>query len=547
MSNITEDLKYRYSWDYAEHQLEEVYEKSFATYQSRELFDYKPKYKVEELKVLHGLSGAANQPHTIAKALRSIGFTVADSACFSSGNVMHYGRDFELSEGSSIRKNFYYFNRLLPKYDLFHFHFRSLYRMSGMDFPTGLDLLELKSSGKLVIMSFRGGEVRLHSKFKELNEFNYVDEDPNKIVSTNPEQYQKRFIDFCTAVCDQVIVSDPEMLSYVPKAKVVPRSIDLDLFPAQTDNFTSEKKWSEEGPLIVHVPSREGVKGSDYVKKALDELREEGHKFRFKFITGVTHDEVMKLYSDADIVVDQLRIGWYGVASVEAMALGRCTIAYIREDIEHHLATYNKPIVNANPETVKDTLKALIYDRDRVIKQGAIGRKFVENYHCAKKVAKMYRNIYDTAYKNRKPVEAIALNNYLLDMLEGELKKATFLKKEKSRSKVLDTRITALRKEVTGLKQSSKSFAKEKKALKDSNIALSKKVRDLSKKVGVLNNSNLTNSLSNSTIDSESSSLSIVDKVYYFLNDGTDKKQIFDKPIHKAPFRVMKKLGLKKK
>lgn len=505
--NITEDLKYRYSWDFAEHQLKEVYEKSLILYKNRKLFEFKPKYKIEDLRVLHGLSGAANQPYTITRGLRKIGFGVADNACFSSGNKMHYGRDFELSECSQIRKNFYYLNRLLPKYDLFHFHFRSLYRMSNMEFPTGLDLLELKSAGKLVVMSFRGGEIRLHSKFKEINKFNYVDENPNRIIESNPEEYQKKFIDYCRAVCDQIIVSDPEMLTYVPDAKVVPRSINLELFQHKADNFSSIETWDEEGPLIVHVPSREGVKGSHYIQQALDELKEEGHKFRFKFVTGVSHDEVIEMYSNADIVIDQLRIGWYGVASVEAMALGKCTVAYIREDIEHHLTPFNKPIVNANPENIKDVIKELIYDRNKVIKKGRTGRKFVEDYHCMNKVAIKYKNIYRDAYNNPKIIDTLTLNNTLLKMMEKELIKTGQLK----------------------------SLQKEKELLL-------KKVNHLTKKGTQKINSDRSLQGKNS----RSVPLDIIDKMSYFLNDGTNNKQIFDKPISKAPFRVLRKLGIKK-
>ncbi|PYE41061.1 glycosyltransferase [Psychrobacter fozii] len=538
-SNITEDLKYRYSWDFAEHQLKEVYETSLTAYKNRELFELKPKYKIEDLRVLHGLSGAANQPYTITRGLRNIGFKVADNTCFSSGNKMHYGRDFELSEGSQIRKNFYYLNRLLPKYDLFHFHFRSLYRMPNMEFPTGLDLLELKSAGKLVVMSFRGGEIRLHSKFKEINKFNYVDENPNRIIESNPEEYQKKFIEYCRAVCDQIIVSDPEMLTYVPDAKIVPRSINLELFQHKADNFSSIEAWEEEGPLIVHVPSREGVKGSHYIQKALEELRQEGHNFRFEFITDVAHDEVIEMYSKADIVIDQLRIGWYGVASVEAMALGKCTVAYIRDDIEHHLTPFKKPIVNANPENIKDVMKELIYDRSKVIEKGRIGRKFVEDYHCMDKVAVKYKNIYKEAYQNRKSVDPILLNKHILNMLEGELKKTGLLKKEKSRSKVLDTRIAELRKQNAAFQKSSKQIDKEKNTLRNSNIALAKKIR--------LYKGDSEISIKDVDLQSsEGMSHSLIDKVHYFLNDGTSKKQIFDAPIRNAPFRIMKKLGIKK-
>ena len=266
----------------------------------------------------------------------------------------------------------------------------------------------------------------------------------------------------------------------------------------------------------------------------MEELKQEGHKFRFEFITGVAHDEVIELYSKADIVIDQLRIGWYGVASVEAMALGKCTVAYIREDIEHHLTPFNKPIVNANPETIKEVIKELIYDRNKVVEKGRTGRKFVEDYHCMNKVATKYKNIYDEAYNSPKLVDAVASNNILLSMLEQELLKSAQLHSSRKTTGILETKITALKKRSNKLQISVNNLEVEKKKLKDSNIALSKKIRSLK-----------TNTTVPFTKIIEKPSSSI-DKVLYFLNDGTDNKQIFDKPIRKAPFRVLKKLGLRK-
>ena len=495
-ANITDEIKYIYSWDYSEPYVDSVYKDLLEIYEDRSLYDFNPKYKIENLRVFHGLSGGANQPFTITRGLRKIGFKVADNAHLSPGNKMGYGRDFELIDSKNIRNVFFYLTRLSKKYDLFHYHFRSLYRVSNVGFPTGLDILLLKATGKIVIMSFRGSEVRLHSKFKEVNKYNYVDENPNNLTTKFPESEQTRFIDFCTATCDEIIVSDPEMLTYVPNAKIVPRAIDLSLYSKESlFNFTSEKEWHEEGPLIVHIPSREAVKGSKYIEKAVQDLKNEGIKFRFKFIKDVSHEEVITLYSEADIVIDQLRIGWYGVASVEAMSLGRCTIAYIREDIQNYLSEFNYPIVSANPDSIKDVLLDLINDRDRVVAQGAIARDFVENYHCQEKVVAKYKSIYESVYKSPKEADLPVLNSYLLSMMESVMVNNSQLKKMSSR-----------------------------------NISYSNLIKEYKKQITQLENEK-RNVLSN---------------FKYFFNDGSSNKQIFDKPLRKSPFRIMKKLGIKK-
>ena len=46
----------------------------------------------------------------------------------------------------------------------------------------------------------------------------------------------------------------------------------------------------------------------------------------------MTHGEALGRLAAADLVVDQLVLGWYGAVAVEAMALGRPVLAYIRED-----------------------------------------------------------------------------------------------------------------------------------------------------------------------------------------------------------------------
>ena len=77
---------------------------------------------------------------------------------------------------------------------------------------------------------------------------------------------------------------------------------------------------------MLHAPSRRIVKGTKYILDAVEELKSEGLKFDFKMVEGMKNSDAKELYRTADIVVDQLRIGWYGVLAVEAMALGKPVI-----------------------------------------------------------------------------------------------------------------------------------------------------------------------------------------------------------------------------
>ena len=69
--------------------------------------------------------------------------------------------------------------------------------------------------------------------------------------------------------------------------------------------------------------------------EAADRLQREGVPFDLELIENLPNAEATRRYRDADLVVDQLLAGWYGGFAVEAMALGKPVIAYLRESDLH--------------------------------------------------------------------------------------------------------------------------------------------------------------------------------------------------------------------
>ena len=71
----------------------------------------------------------------------------------------------------------------------------------------------------------------------------------------------------------------------------------------------------------------------------------------------------MDAYQSIDVLIDQIYGGWYGGLAVEAMALGKPVLGYIREDdlkfIPPEMAE-NLPIVKTCPETLQENLISLI-------------------------------------------------------------------------------------------------------------------------------------------------------------------------------------------
>ena len=58
----------------------------------------------------------------------------------------------------------------------------------------------------------------------------------------------------------------------------------------------------------------------------------EGLAVDLEIVEGLHHEEARERYRDADIVVDQLNAGWYGVFAIEAMALGKPVVTFLHDE-----------------------------------------------------------------------------------------------------------------------------------------------------------------------------------------------------------------------
>jgi hypothetical protein len=256
-----------------------------------------------------------------------------------------------------------------------------------------IDLLLLRLLGCVVVFHFRGTEARLATSFARDNPFHFLGDDPYNFSAKFPEAVQRLIIDFVRGMADAVLVTDPELQSYVPGARIVPRAIDLEEWEPLGVSTTGT-------PRIVHAPSRHQIKGTEFVLAAVDRLRAEGLDFEFELIQNLSHAEAKRRYESADIIIDQLRIGWYGVLGVEGMALGKPVVAYVREDLQHHLGD-SPPLGIARPDNVADVLRELILDQRKREELGAAGRRYVEEVHDARVIAGSLESLYQGLLADR--------------------------------------------------------------------------------------------------------------------------------------------------
>ncbi|MDR0366857.1 MAG: hypothetical protein LBH68_08550 [Bifidobacteriaceae bacterium] len=118
------------------------------------------------------------------------------------------------------------------------------------------------------------------------------------------------------------LVSTPDLVAQVKDATWCPVVVQTNGLPP------AGPVLQREVPRVVHIPSNPLLKGTDLIAGQLRELAE-GGRIELVMAENLTHAEVLELYASADVVVDQFRLGLYGVAAVEAMAMGRLVVSQV--------------------------------------------------------------------------------------------------------------------------------------------------------------------------------------------------------------------------
>jgi glycosyltransferase involved in cell wall biosynthesis len=137
------------------------------------------------------------------------------------------------------------------------------------------------------------------------------------------------------------------------------------------------------------------------VLDAVDRLRAEGLPLELRLIEGLDRAEAMRRYAEADVIIDQLIIGWYGGLAVEAMSLGKPVIARLRREdlrfVPPEMAA-QLPVISAGPDDLAEVLRRLCaMDPAELRAIGGAGRRFAERWHDPASIARTIAGDYRTA------------------------------------------------------------------------------------------------------------------------------------------------------
>lgn len=250
------------------------------------------------------------------------------------------------------------------------------------------DLPLLAAMGKTLAVTWQGDDARQHDRSLELFELSIAKALGDTYYLAGSDEWKRRAIAAFARYARLHYALNPDLIHVLPPhAKFLPyASFDpLSIAPAPP----SRDIWR---PLVfVHAPSHRGAKGTEHVLAAEQTLKKEGLSFELRLIEGVPRDDAMARYGEADVVIDQLLAGWYGGFGVEAMALAKPLIAYLREDDLPALDIQMRaalPVTSATPATITDVMRRFILmSRGELHSRGLASRTFVERWHDPRTLA----------------------------------------------------------------------------------------------------------------------------------------------------------------
>lgn len=176
-----------------------------------------------------------------------------------------------------------------------------------------------------------------------------------------------------------------------------PLTIDVSLWKSKTEYSSND---GQNAPVrVLHAPNHRGLKGTEFLIHAIDELRAEGLKIELVILEKVANDRVREAMQEVDIAADQFIIPGYGMFAVEAMASGLPVIAPMGIENSLRLFRYYSfldecPVVAVAPDTIKPVLRALACHPQLRKQLGEAGRAYVEKYHSYETAQYLFDSIY---------------------------------------------------------------------------------------------------------------------------------------------------------
>lgn len=339
------------------------------------------------MKVLHAAAEIAGQASILCAALRARG--VDATALAYNAQYPAYPTDVLVPHDGkpAVPRLLGYLStaaRFVGRYDLVHVHFgRSLVP------PWNLDLPVHRALGTRLVFHFHGCD----SRNREL----MLARHPDAAACAECAPFcvpsrQRRAIAQSKVYGSATFVSTPDLLESVPHADHLPVALDVDAWQREATGTPPADRIT-----VLHVPTDRRIKGTRWIERGLAEATARDPRIAFRLLERAAWREVRDAMAAADVIVDQVFLGWYGLVAVEAMALGKPVVGFLRPDFEPLAESLGLPLVRCTKDDVGEVVAALAADPARRRALGEAGRAYARRVHDAAAVAARLETTYAVA------------------------------------------------------------------------------------------------------------------------------------------------------
>ena len=282
----------------------------------------------------------------------------------------------------------------LLKFDVFnYFYDRGLMISDGRFGIHPEEIQLLFDSGKRLYTYAYGADVRSQEITLELEEPNVCQAcpQPGRYCICKTEDLNSSLKRLDGRVTARIAMGD--MVSYVPGCR------DLHYWPLDLKKFKAGSMAYRRGDIlrVAHAPNHGHFKGTALLMDAIERLGREGQPIELVSVQGVPNEKVLELFRTSHLIADQFIAGFHGYTALEAMALARPVLCFLRND-DMMIDPTTCPIINVRPEQIYDILKRCLEGGIDLESLGKRGRAYIDRYYSIEAVAARLGRLYiDTA------------------------------------------------------------------------------------------------------------------------------------------------------
>lgn len=242
----------------------------------------------------------------------------------------------------------------------------NLYDFDVIHFESGSDFLkneffvkELHNRGKKIIAHYHGEDLRASGVMPNMDSLSHLN-----------------------------LTNEVDLLEKHPNIEYLFLPFDTSQF-SPTENINNMIR-------VSHAPTNRFYKGSDFIISICEKLEQE-KLIQFDLIENVSHKEALERKAKSDIFIDQIgdRGGWgYGMNSVEALAMGICTLTEMNKTYQSFIPKH--PFINVNQNNFENALRDLLDKPNKIKNKGRDAREWVVQNHDIKQVSKKLYSYYKT-------------------------------------------------------------------------------------------------------------------------------------------------------